>query len=483
MRLLPFVLCLVVVTTLPAQDTATTLSQLAKVYEESKTELMKPVTDLQTMYAGKLEELKAEATQNGQLNRVLAIKSEADAFRSGETPTIGDDFPKLKNLQSIYRQALPTRLQQATTALAPLTASYETKLKEMQVELTKQEKLTDALQVKAVLDAITEDHATMAKATTPEAVLNLVPEISGRGAPTEFTFKEGRLHALGRMKSITASEVDLSPAEGITDFIDVTGNTLMWVALRKNGTAIGWHVEKGSFSKSSIRKLVNAPRSLERSAWVITSEGKLTDLISGEVKDLPGPVSEAFIEEQHAIALLEDGTVHVWGALYEGPAANRLPFPKPPPEALRNISRIAASRYAAFVVTNDGDLMGWRHGEHLFKSFPRELRNITRIWAMPFEVVVEVKGKTVYQFNVDKLETEGSREYARAVAAVRVGNGGHLCFKDGQWQIGTGADKFKPLHGEPEAIAKMDGSVWPFLYRDMQDETPVLSYLLWLKAD
>ncbi|MCB1228434.1 MAG: hypothetical protein KDK99_21685, partial [Verrucomicrobiales bacterium] len=91
------------------------------------------------------EELKAEATQNGQLNRVLAIKSEADAFRSGETPTIGDDFPKLKNLQSIYRQALPARLQQANTALAPLTASYAAKLKEMMADLTKQEKLTDAL--------------------------------------------------------------------------------------------------------------------------------------------------------------------------------------------------------------------------------------------------------------------------------------------------------------------------------------------------
>lgn len=475
--LLHFTLSLILFSVTQAQDTAATLRELAEVYEESKAELMKPVTELQTMYATKLEELKAEATKAGQLERVLAIKSEADAFRTSETPAAGDDFPKLKDLQTIYRQALPTRLAQAQAALAPLNASYQAQLLELQTELTKQEKLTEALQVKAVLDGLADDKAAMAEAKTPEAALNLVPEISGLGTPTDFAFKEGRLHAMGRMASLTGPEVDLSPAAGITDFIDVTGNQKMWVALRKNGTAIGWHTMTGPFSKGGIRKLVNCPRGNVGPVWGISVEGQLTNLISGEVKALPGPVLDASIEANHSMALLEDGTVHVWGALYDGPTAGRQPMPQPPPAALKNISQIAATRYAAFVVTKDGDLMGWRHEGHVYKSFPSELKHVTQIWGYAFHVAAEVKGKTIYRFIAEK--GSGPEEVTHSGGMIRTGNGGGLLLEGKTWKVSTGWPQ-KQAHGEVDAVEKMDGSVLPFLYQDSQNEKLTVSYLLWL---
>jgi hypothetical protein len=457
----------------PAAAQQADLATLTQVYEESKAELLKPVTDFQALYAGNLEKLLAEATSAGDLEQVLAVKAELEGFRTGETPEAEERHARLKQLQGVYRQTLPQRLAQANEALAPLAASYRAKLEELQVALTRQEKIAEALQVKAALEALEAGEKELAEAATKqEAPLNLsVASVPG----TRFT--GGKLHAIGRMGGITGREIDLGPAEGIDDFIDVTGNSRMWTALRKNGTVVGWRLDGGAFTRPGIKRLATGRSG---ASWGISTEGRLTELTSGDVHELPGPVAHAAIEDVHSIALLEDGTVHVWGNLYKGPAANRTPMPQPPAEAMRDGVAIAASRYGAYVLKKNGDLMGWRHSGHVYKSFPRELRGATRLWANAFTVFVEVRGRTVYRFPVDGLEREGVTQMSRSLADIRVGDNATVMLEDDRWKFPRGDGQWSDVHGEGDALARLDGGSLPSVYQERSQNRPVVSYLLWL---
>ncbi|MCB1228433.1 MAG: hypothetical protein KDK99_21680, partial [Verrucomicrobiales bacterium] len=438
----------------------------------------------QTMYAGKLEELKAEATQAGQLNRVLAIKSEADAFRSGETPAIGDDFPKLKNLQSIYRQALPTRLQQASAALAPLTASYETKLKEMQVELTKQEKLTDALQVKAVLDALTANRAEVAAAVTPQAALQLTAPGSGLGS--ELTFRQGRLHHVAGTTEGTP-KLDISAAEGITDFIDVAINGPCWAALRADGSVVGWNLKKGRFDASGITNLILRSGGPDNDLHAINNSGSVVSLLTGEISHDAGngpKVTDAAIQIiGQNLVLLEDGTVKAWGSFYGQPSDPNKKFPTPPAEALKNIVAIGAARYCAWTVNREGQFFGWGENEWMASDIPREMRQATNVWGMPMtDGLVETQGKTLHKFRRNGTRIEYQADLGSSPSMVRCCEYGALGLSKGKWQPVRIPDKVAEA-GLEDALSALGPESLPLLWLTTdkgEGFTKARGNLLWL---
>jgi hypothetical protein len=456
----------------PAQDLAT----LVQIYEESKTELMKPVTDFQDLYAENLEKLKTQATAAGKLDEVLAINNELAGFRNGDTPVVDDSLAQLKNLQTIYRQNLSTRLQQATQAAAPLTANYQAKLTELQAALTRQEKLTEALQVKAVLDTLAENEKALAESLSQNPVQAALNLTAGSVASSKFT--QGKLHAIGRFKDLSGPEIDLSAADGITDFIDVMAHGTAWAALRKNGDVIASSVTDGAITRHGFTKLVpcrfDAPV-----LYAINAEGQLVELFSQTVIATPGKVVAAQVQGTHGIALLADHSVHTWGPLYQGIAAGRQPMPTPPADVLKNAAMVAASRYAAFVVSRTGDLYGWGHSGTVFK-IPRELKNITRIWAGCWHVIVEVKGREFYKFNPDKFHSDGCQAVGKSFADIRVGGQATLVFHQGKWQRHAEMAKLEEAFGEQAALNKMQDNSLPYLYQDRDQDKLSKSALYWL---
>jgi hypothetical protein len=460
-----------------SQDTAAILQELAEAYAESKQVLMKPVTELQDLYAGKLEELRKQATAAGQLEEVLAIKSELDSFRSIDTPAAPDSLPKLQQLQRIFRDALPARLQQANTALAPLTASYQTQLQTLQAQLTQQDKLTEALQVKAVLDALNEQ--ITAESATPNTASVAAMQLSPPSAGSKFT--QGKLHAIGRLKGLSGPEIDLSAADGITDFIDIMAHSTAWAALRKNGDVIAYAIDGGAVTRQGIVKLVPTRfgTGKNQSIYAINSEGQLVELFSQTVIPTPSPVVSAQVQEVHGIALLADHSVHTWGELYQSITSDRQPMPAPPADALKNAAMVAASRYAAFVVSRTGDLHGWTHSGTLYK-IPRELKNITRIWAGAFHVLVEVKGRDLYKFNPEKLNADGCQAVGKTFADIRVADHATLVLHQGKWQPHTESSRFDEAFGERAALDQLQDTSLPFLFQEREQDKLARSALYWL---
>jgi hypothetical protein len=304
----------------PAAAQQIDLATLAQVYEESKAELMKPVTDFHALYAGNLEKLLAEATAAGDLELVLAVKTELEGFRSGETPPAEERHARLKQMQDVYRQTLPQRLAQADQALAPLAASYRAKLEELQVALTRQEKIAEALQVKAALEALEAGDAPPATLagggakTAPSGRVEL--DIPDRRWPRQ-AYDPGKPGKLGGFGVVWPGDrpLDLSRAEGIDDFVKVVVHNNGWIALRANGQIAS--TDDGLHGRADATRLVAVP---DDGALVFWADDSIT--FNGEKNPLRYAdgtlVSAASVDSISRswggiLVILKDGSVRLIG--------------------------------------------------------------------------------------------------------------------------------------------------------------------------
>ncbi len=144
-----------------------TLGSLWLEYEALSAQTLKPAQELDELYAGNLEKLRTEATESGNLQHVLAVKAELEGFREGASPEAPQDFPALRRLQGIYRAERSKRLAAAGEARRPLREEYHRKLGALQVRLTRQGKIEEAVEVSKAVAKIEEHRATNA---APEAV-------------------------------------------------------------------------------------------------------------------------------------------------------------------------------------------------------------------------------------------------------------------------------------------------------------------------
>ena len=132
-------------------------------------ELTKPISDLQSKYEEQLDQLMDQVTEEGELEKALAIKAELSGYQSGESKAAGDDFPELKRLQKIYSETSKKRRIEMAKRLAEETQAHKARLLDLQKRLTQERKLDDAVAVKSEVEKVNKMIKNLTAASIPES--------------------------------------------------------------------------------------------------------------------------------------------------------------------------------------------------------------------------------------------------------------------------------------------------------------------------
>ncbi len=115
------------------------------------------VADLNTKFSAALDRSIATVSQAGKLDEALALRHEKTLIQTNGTvpeEDAADTSETLKALRKTYRTTMTTLIATRDKNAAPLHAAYDRALATYQEELTKAQKLDDALRVKAVRDHV-----------------------------------------------------------------------------------------------------------------------------------------------------------------------------------------------------------------------------------------------------------------------------------------------------------------------------------------
>lgn len=455
-----------------------TLSSVWSEYEAALAAVLKPVKDLDELYLTNLAKLRAEAVNSGKLQQVLAVESAVESFQKGEEANVPADFTSLVRLKEIYRTESAKRQSEVAEATQSVYGKYGEKLLKLQERLTKQEKIAEAIEVGKSLELLKSLAGATPKSGPPMTIggasttTTVPPRNHGDAQKTE-----GSLSVVGKMQGDV--EIDLGAANGMSDFIDVTGTGRSWAALRKAGDVVGWNANSGAFSFTEIASLVHG-NSTQDKIYAITKTGDLVCVTDSTKIVSTGTVVQAAVGASHGISLLNDGTISVWGNLYDGPVGSTRPFPAVPADALADVIAVAASRYSAWVVKKDGRLIGWGTGERVYE-IPKEIRGIVGVSACAFAVyATNSRGDMqMLAMNGGTLEVKPIKESG---TRPRSGNYTVIQLVRNNWkQLPAPLGWENPeLHGEWVALRELDEASLPFLYQDFIDGKLATSYALWI---
>lgn len=132
------------------------------------------VGTLRAKYLGALQGVLDAAEGSGSLDDALAVKTEMDLFRKGESLPAKDDPktpPRMKELRTIFRTSLAQLEAARDKALLPLKEDYARTLQGLVIILTKQSRLEDGKYVQEVERSLEQEidsaRVTAAKAGPP----------------------------------------------------------------------------------------------------------------------------------------------------------------------------------------------------------------------------------------------------------------------------------------------------------------------------
>ncbi|MEA2217039.1 MAG: hypothetical protein QOK19_2600 [Solirubrobacteraceae bacterium] len=295
------------------------------------------------------------------------------------------------------------------------------------------------------------------------ASLALEPALSGAAV----SFGENYFGQLGAFYK-DRYELSPVPVEGVTEIREIAGSVSFNLALLGDGTVASWggngHGQLGDGKKKP---------SWENGAGHVTvkEEVPVTHAIGGPLTG----VNAIAAANEHAMALMSDGTVMTWGNDQYGQLGNgtqgferqinvneRLPKLVP---GLQNVRAITAGGGSDYALTNEGTVRAWGnntagqlglgrpgpdHCETAVAHFPRyELcseRPLPVMWTNPasgkFEELKEVKAVYAGEFFAYALLRDG-----------RLVSWG--ANRDGQ--LGTGADTWTGAEFPPAEVKRDDG--------------------------
>jgi len=147
------------------------------------------IAKLNTGYATALDRALAEAAKAGRLDDAVALREEKQRVAEGKglPPEDLDTLPEaLKKLRATWRGAEAGYAKQRDAKAAPLFDAYDKALAAFQTELTQQNKIDEALRVKATRDALAQRRGSSAPAAveTPATAKAMLP------APASSTTNE-----------------------------------------------------------------------------------------------------------------------------------------------------------------------------------------------------------------------------------------------------------------------------------------------------
>ena len=131
-----------------------TLGSLKLEFDIERAELLKPQRELEKAYEAQLSEILKNVTKAGDLEKAIAVRNELNGFKEGKSVAAGDDFPVLKRVQTIYAKEVEKRKVAMNRDLVGVVKAHKERLLELQKRLTQENKLDEALEVKAVYDGV-----------------------------------------------------------------------------------------------------------------------------------------------------------------------------------------------------------------------------------------------------------------------------------------------------------------------------------------
>lgn len=465
---------------IPAIAAPLELDELRQQYEKLVAERVTTpyetaLTELNTKFTTALDSASAAAKQAGKLDEVLAFQGDAKLIANKQRMPAEDPegTPEaLKKLRAIYREQSGKIEDDRNSNAATIDGPFLAKLEELEVSLTRADRIEDATKVR-------EFRGTLETPPTKGPLMAEKP-VASVGAPigaADSTFAGGRLFAVGKIGPPPGVEIDLTPAEGISDFIDVTGNKFAWVALRRDGTAIGWHSQSGPFSRPGFKKILGYNGLGGVQPMGISNAGNLVTLTTGERVNDIGDVTDAASSLYHGLALLEDGTVKVWGAIYEGPVGGNASFPSPPEASLKDVAKVGVSRYNAWLVGRDGSFKGWGSGK--IHDLPSELRGGIDLWGYAWGFFASTKRKEFYQWST--FARSSAKSIKELPDQVRAGDEAVIQLSRNRWSFLQLI--YPELHNERATLETLNDGDLPFFYQEVVQDKTATSYLLWLSAD
>jgi len=356
------------------------------------------LNELNARYGGALENSIAEAKKVGRLDDVLALQAEEKRLSTGlSAPEVDEtEAPEvLKKLRTILRDQLgrlnETRLQNLDTILPP----YQAKLQSLEVTLTQADRIDEA---KAVKDY------RIALSTGPGAPAAATVSTTPPPAPPVEEVRGGVLKGLGQFM-FGSLPVDLSNAEGVTDFVEIKVSQMGWIARRANGE-VRFQIQANSDKTKGILNTKKAVR-------VCATEGK------------------------SFFAIYEDGSAEVVGTKYDGTGAF--------PSDATDIADIDTAVSLLLVLHKDGTCS--LHGKHLPELIPglklKEpgvIPDVAAISCARYHVYFLMKDGSM-QATTDFREKEPAwadlpRTFNRDIRSLAVGAGGsHLAAITGQGEV------------------------------------------------
>lgn len=288
------------------------------------------VADLDTKYLAAVNRALDAATQRSALEEAVKLREEAQRVTARTTlpSTDPDNLPEsLRKLRSTYRISLDKLVQDRDLKAGPYFDRYDQLLEAYQKELTQQQRLDDALKVKARREDLARNRSVP---SAPAASKNLgQPLFDGRtltgwhvhGDKAGFDVRDGCIHATGARANLL---FDGRGASGWKDFelnlkvrLAPMANSGLWIhadTRPTQATAIALEVQldanEGNPQKTgSIYHIAPASRSVTQAEqWfdmkVVVQKKNLTVFINGNQVSSwtqpaawkpPGNVSNAYL--------------------------------------------------------------------------------------------------------------------------------------------------------------------------------------------
>jgi len=399
----------------PTADPLTTrLAEIETAFRKRyDAEIGKPHADsvalLDKQIIAALERGQNAAAATGDLDAVLQWKRAVERLGSGKgVPTpkeiAAEDPPvkrpaKLLNFYQTYRDQL-AKLEAARDEKGkPLGTIRDEEMDRFQRELTKAGDIKGAVRVKSARAS-----AGNALPSSPEAVppptkqANAVDLLEANENRYQIDYSRwGALKVVGTVKEgsniIPAQQPD---SKGINDYCFVTGrfeDVAGWMAVKRNGEIV-----------SSLGDAYETPRNLKEPRWLdvgaqalaVTQNGDL--VIWGETDWAPksrlSKVVKAESADGNSIALHEDGSVSVWGPMYDNY--------QPEDAWLKDAVDVAAGHQQAWILGGNGRVIGWNRKGDIAKQDPEKVRSGVQYNYSEMRDIVSIQGNSMHVIGLNR---------------------------------------------------------------------------------
>lgn len=327
-----------------------TLATLKERFAEQRSLLGKPIEDLNQLYEGQLSALREKVKAAGDLDKILVVDKEIKGFRSGE-PTGEETFPEIERLRGIYGAELKKRRDEIATALPHYLSRYLEQLDSLSKELTRQDRLEEALAVRE------EVKATQQLLT--EASAGLVGTLTAPAASADRL--SGRLNALGfgKMPEPLGENGSRIKDAVALKYWERSTFSAGWVALRANGSVVTDEKDRVSAPGDRIIAvdcsaagivMVRDDGTLDSSLCQFQVPAERATEFTGIVDVTLGHAESP--SQESAVALKSDGSLLWWG-----PAAEN--SDGPPSDARSGIASVVSGRGVYTAIKKNGKLVSW----------------------------------------------------------------------------------------------------------------------------